>query len=309
MGGSWSVRVYETGFAHPVGDFTGDLAKVLSFPDAKNTTFKIEGVTFPLPPNKGQNVFQISFTAQDFSHATYFCLDIYYNLDTGKITTAKNGEAAAPIPATYAAASEAITGPTLFKEDADQNHCFDLQVMNNNTECFKDYWIKHQYQFLGFNKGRCPSKYNVADGRTDICGSNVVARNLGMALTQTEVTAVSFASSCNTKPGIPSVFEKICAAAKDATACNKLSTTCQWSGPSPGPTGCKNLGNLCSGSAPDPQGTCCSGAFCKYWQTAGGNICSGCYNCHCDSGGPGTTDDPSKCINTNGNLCPFTKNC
>ena len=49
MGGSWSVRVYEEGWAHPVGDFTGDLSKVMTFPDAKNTTFDINGVTFDLP--------------------------------------------------------------------------------------------------------------------------------------------------------------------------------------------------------------------------------------------------------------------
>ena len=259
------MRVYEIGFAHPIGDFTGDLAKALSFPDAKNTTFKIEGVSFPFPKKNGtSNDFQISFTAQDFSHATYFCVNIFYNLDTGEfkmvdqenkeptcaafggcycksnhychvppqptscttdtqcrtswypssycqgnlthagschmelpprcqkdsdcdgnITTAKNGEAAAPIQATYAS-SEAITGPTLFKEDTDQNHCFDLQVMNNNTECFKEYWIKHQYQFFGFNKGRCPPQYTVENRKTNICGTNVVARNLGRALIQTE---------------------------------------------------------------------------------------------------------------------------
>jgi len=90
MGGSWSIRVYEEGFSHPVGDFSGDFAKVLSFPDAKNTTFKIDGVQFPLPKNGGQNIFQISFTAQDFTHATYFCVDIYYNLDSGTMTTTKN---------------------------------------------------------------------------------------------------------------------------------------------------------------------------------------------------------------------------
>ena len=79
------MRVYEIGFAHPIGDFTGDLAKALSFPDAKNTTFKIEGVSFPFPKKNGtSNDFQISFTAQDFSHATYFCVNIFYNLDTGE---------------------------------------------------------------------------------------------------------------------------------------------------------------------------------------------------------------------------------
>ena len=81
MGGSWSVRVYEEGFSHPVGDFTGDLAKVLSFPDAKNTTFAINGVGFELPPRAATGKFQASFTAQDFTHASYFCVDIYYTLD------------------------------------------------------------------------------------------------------------------------------------------------------------------------------------------------------------------------------------
>ena len=31
-------------------------------------------------------MFQVSFTAQDFSHATYFCVNVFYNLDTGAIT-------------------------------------------------------------------------------------------------------------------------------------------------------------------------------------------------------------------------------
>jgi len=93
MGGSWSVRVYEEGFAHPVGDFAGDFADVLSFPDAKNTTFKIEGVKFALPKSGGENIFQIAFTAQDFSHATYFCVDIFYNLHTGKVVKMMKKEA------------------------------------------------------------------------------------------------------------------------------------------------------------------------------------------------------------------------
>ena len=342
------MRVYEIGFAHPIGDFTGDLAKALSFPDAKNTTFKIEGVSFPFPKKNGtSNDFQISFTAQDFSHATYFCVNIFYNLDTGEfkmvdqenkeptcasfggcycksnhychvppqptsctadaqcrtswypssycqgnlthagschmelpprcqkdsdcdgnITTAKNGEAAAPIQATYAS-SEAITGPTLFKEDTDQNHCFDLQVMNNNTECFKEYWIKHQYQFFGFNKGRCPPQYTVENRKTNICGTNVVARNLGKALTQK-----------NKEP-----------TASKQNNCQKLNS------------------NYCSGSKSDPQGTCCDNMFCKYWQAPIGRTCMGCYSCKCDNGGPGSTDDPSKCVNNDGKLCPFVEEC
>ena len=81
MGGSWSVRVYEEGFSHPVGDYTGDLAKVLSFPDARNTTFAINGVGFRLPARAATGKFQASFTAQDFTHAAYFCVDVYYTLD------------------------------------------------------------------------------------------------------------------------------------------------------------------------------------------------------------------------------------
>ena len=108
MGGAWSVRVYEEGFSHPVGDYFGDFAKVLSFPDAKNTTFKIDGVQFPFPKNGGKNIFQISFTAQDFSHATYFCVDIYYNLDTGEMTTTKKVEASLLTSLTTAAAPPAL---------------------------------------------------------------------------------------------------------------------------------------------------------------------------------------------------------
>ena len=217
------MRVYEIGFAHPIGDFTGDLAKALSFPDAKNTTFKIEGVSFPFPKKNGtSNDFQISFTAQDFSHATYFCVNIFYNLDTGEFKMVD--QAAAPIQATYAS-SEAITGPTLFKEDTDQNHCFDLQVMNNNTECFKEYWIKHQYQFFGFNKGRCPPQYTVENRKTNICGTNVVARNLGKALIQTETNL----GGC-TNP----TSQICCSSSSDCSQpwCDNPSMC--WNGPEPG---------------------------------------------------------------------------
>jgi len=81
MGGSWSVRVYEEGASKPVGDFFGDLSKVLTFPDAKNTSFKIDGLTFALPEQQYSGKFQASFTATDFSHATYFCVNIFYGLD------------------------------------------------------------------------------------------------------------------------------------------------------------------------------------------------------------------------------------
>ena len=80
-GGSWSVRIYEEGSAHPVGDFFGDLEKVLDFPDKKNTTFAIKGVKFALPRKQFSGNFQISFTARDFEKASYFCVDVFYTLD------------------------------------------------------------------------------------------------------------------------------------------------------------------------------------------------------------------------------------
>jgi len=92
MGGSWSVRVYEDGTSQPVGDFFGDLAKVLTFPDAKNTTFKIDGVTFPLPKKQYTGKFQVAFTATDFSHSTYFCVDVYYHLDGFEVRKEKPAE-------------------------------------------------------------------------------------------------------------------------------------------------------------------------------------------------------------------------
>jgi hypothetical protein len=90
MGGSWSVRVYEEGASKPVGDFFGDLSKVLTFPDAKNTSFKIDGLTFALPEQQYSGKFQASFTATDFSHATYFCVDIFYGLDNAATVGAPN---------------------------------------------------------------------------------------------------------------------------------------------------------------------------------------------------------------------------
>ena len=188
------MRVYDGVHAHPIGDFTGDLAQVLSFPDAKNTTFKIEdntigiisyGVNFPFPKKTGtSNDFQISFSAQDFSHATYFCVNIYYNLDTGEFKMADQEKEVVAITA---------------------------------------------------------SKQNVT--------------------------------------------------ASKQNDCQKLNS------------------NYCSGSKSDPQGTCCDNMFCKYWQAPIGRTCMGCYSCKCDNGGPGSTDDPSKCVNADGKLCPFVEEC
>ena len=79
--GAWQVRVYETGMPKSVSTNVGDLMKALKFTDAKNTTFAINGVGFQLPPRAATGKFQASFTAQDFTHAAYFCVDIYYTLD------------------------------------------------------------------------------------------------------------------------------------------------------------------------------------------------------------------------------------
>jgi hypothetical protein len=123
MGGSWSVRVYEEGFAHPVGDFAGDFADVLSFPDAKNTTFKIEGVKFALPKSGGENIFQIAFTAQDFSHATYFCVDIFYNLHTGKVVKMMKKEAPTVALMQQEKTAEPLLGSCETDADCPSSYC------------------------------------------------------------------------------------------------------------------------------------------------------------------------------------------
>ena len=73
---------------------------------------------------------------------------------------------------------------------------------------------------------------------------------------------------------------------------------------------CAALGGMCSGSAVNTTGSCCEGSFCKYWQpTPEGRLCQGCYNCKCASGGPGATDDPSKCVGDDGQQCPWVNEC
>ena len=73
-------------FFLPFSQFHGDdLSKVMTFPDAKNTTFRISGVQFPLPTSGATNEFQISFVGRDFEKSTYFCVDIFYNLHTGVV--------------------------------------------------------------------------------------------------------------------------------------------------------------------------------------------------------------------------------
>ena len=147
------MRVYDGVHAHPIGDFTGDLAQVLSFPDAKNTTFKIEdntigiisyGVNFPFPKKTGtSNDFQISFSAQDFSHATYFCVNLYYNLDTGEFKMVdqenkpflhQDAPDVAQSKGSGVCGDPCLNSKTCKKElncDSTQNHC--ISGMSNTT--------------------------------------------------------------------------------------------------------------------------------------------------------------------------------
>ena len=170
MGGSWSVRIYETGYSHPVSDFTGDLAKVMSFPDAKNTTFKINNVQFKLPKiaSNGTNVFQVSFTAQDFSHATYFCVNVFYNLDTGAITTEhpNNKEIVSSPP------QPGLPMLQLHAVDDDGHHCHQVTSFDNTTACFTYYWAYHSYQFGKFVNGACPKTFNDPEKKTTICAGD-----------------------------------------------------------------------------------------------------------------------------------------
>ena len=111
-GGSWSVRVYEQGAPKPVGDFFGDLAKVLTFPDNRNTTFSIKGVSFPLPKRKYSGIFQAAFTAQDFTKSAYFCVDIFYTLDSnGEAVIADASSSSSPslVLPTFAPSSDPYT--------------------------------------------------------------------------------------------------------------------------------------------------------------------------------------------------------
>ena len=165
--------------------------------------------------------------------------------------------------------------------DDDGKHCHELQALDNTTACFTTYWAAHSYQFKGYVAGLCPAKFTSTDETNTICPpNNVVARIHGIL-----PPAPGPAPAPTPGPG-------------------------PTPGPSPEPRGCKALGGVCTGNKTNPQGSCCNNAFCKYWQTdPAGRTCMGCYTCKCATGGPGTTDDPQKCVGGDGKLCPSTKNC
>lgn len=88
------------------------------------------------------------------------------------------------------------------------------------------------------------------------------------------------------------------------TSCHKTSEALE------APSQCGGTGStFCTGSVVNTTGSCCKGNFCKYWATGAGKVCQGCYNCKCASGGPGAVDDPRKCKDSAGNICPSEYEC
>ena len=167
----------------------------------------------------------------------------------------------------------------LHSQDSDLNHCHELQVFDNTTDCFRSYWGAHGYQFAGFKAGLCPKTFDHVDEENAICqGPKPAYARIKGILPPPPPTSVQASAT---------------------------------SGPlSVGPQGCSPLGGQCTGSEGNPQGSCCNNAFCKYYQPdPAGRVCMGCYSCKCAHGGPGSTDDPQKCLDDNGKLCPSTKNC
>ena len=78
LSGSWSLRIYELGLSHPIQTNTGDLLQAIKFLDDRNTTYGLD-LDFILPPAHTSGHFQGSLTAQDDQHASYFCLDLFFN--------------------------------------------------------------------------------------------------------------------------------------------------------------------------------------------------------------------------------------
>ena len=78
LSGSWSLRIYELGLSHPIQTDTGDLLKAVAFLDEKNTTYALN-FDFVMPPSHVSGNFQGSLEAQDDQHASYFCLDLFFN--------------------------------------------------------------------------------------------------------------------------------------------------------------------------------------------------------------------------------------
>ena len=71
-------RIYELGLSHPIQTDTGDLLKAVTFLDEKNTTYALD-FEFVMPPSHVSGNFQGSLEAQDDQHASYFCLDLFFN--------------------------------------------------------------------------------------------------------------------------------------------------------------------------------------------------------------------------------------
>jgi len=149
------------------------------------------------------------------------------------------------------------------------SHCNELWVAGMSAGCMQDYWGAHGYQFEDYQEGLCPEQYNVERSHNTI----------GKC---TEAQAVARLKGMAAALVMPMVE---------------------------GTQTCAALGGICTGSAVNTTGSCCAGSFCKYWQQPEGRVCQGCYNCKCGSGGPGATDDPSKCIGDNGKQCPYVSEC
>ena len=78
LSGSWSLRIYELGLSHPIQTNTGDLLKAVTFLDEKNTTYALNSRDLLCLRHVSGN-FQGSLEAQDNQHASYFCLDLFFN--------------------------------------------------------------------------------------------------------------------------------------------------------------------------------------------------------------------------------------
>lgn len=77
MSGSWNVRIYEEGHAHPIHNEVGDLMDVLHFTDAKQTAYTMN-VTYTLPAATTSGNFTASLATTDQTHSIYSCVEVRY---------------------------------------------------------------------------------------------------------------------------------------------------------------------------------------------------------------------------------------
>ena len=84
------------------------------------------------------------------------------------------------------------------------NTCHELQAISS-SDCFKEYWARHSYQFDSFTPGLCPTKYTTEEEQNEICGPDVVARIMKYDNNNNNNNNIQATSTCPTVEIAPNV--------------------------------------------------------------------------------------------------------